>query len=277
MSAMAKINVEVRAGDPLAASNSLADLAIRIKAEHAAAAASLRESVRHAISAGEMLVEAKAMVPHGQWLLWLADHVSISERTAQLYMRIAKNRAEVEKQMRNDVADLTLNEAAALLMMSSDVRKLFAFAREIEGLEGEAFVQACLDAGVGVINDRGYDPFHGRSNDERREWLLFILWLVLRHGYAVDGATRHAEWLLQRPFQSVAEWLGEEGEKFRVRWGMRQVPEPVKTDWSSWSAERRTLSEAEIEAEIVAVETAQKPRRPARHRKSSQDVGGIGD
>ncbi len=271
---MAKITDVERAGDPLAASNSLADLAVRIKAEHAAAAASLRESVRHAIAAGEMLVEAKAMVPHGQWLPWLADHVAISERTAQLYMRIAKNRTEVEAQMRNGVADLTLNEAAALLMMSSDVRKLFAFAREIEGPDGEELVKACIDANVAVIPTPGYDPFHGRSDEERREWFLFGLWLTVRH--RARDVWPHVEWLLQRPFQNVAEWLGDEGEKCRTRWGMRRMPEALKTEWSRFAAKRRTLDEAEIEAEIVAAQKATlevgRQRRPARQAKSSQDV-----
>ena len=35
----------------------------------------------------------------------------------------------IEAQMRNGVADLSLNEAAAMLMLSSDVRKLLSFAR----------------------------------------------------------------------------------------------------------------------------------------------------
>ena len=41
------------------------------------------------------------------------DHREISERTAQPYMRVAKNRAEIESQIRNDDADLTLSQAAA--------------------------------------------------------------------------------------------------------------------------------------------------------------------
>jgi hypothetical protein len=89
------------------ASNSLADLAARIKAEHEA----VSDSVRHAIAAGELLVETKHA--HGQWLLWLRDHCTIAERTAQLYMRCAKNRSVIEDQIRNGVADLSLNEAAA--------------------------------------------------------------------------------------------------------------------------------------------------------------------
>jgi hypothetical protein len=260
--------------DGLAASNSLTDLAVRIKAEHTAAAASLKDSVRHAIAAGELLIEAKALVPHGQWLPWLADHVSISERTAQLYMRVAKNRAEVEKRVRNGVADLTLNEAAGLLALSSDVRKLFEFAKQTEGLSGDELIQACLDAGVGVIANPGYNPFYGRSDDERREWLLFVLWLARRWRNA-EAAWHHVEWLLQRPFQNVAEWLGEEGEKFCARWRMSQISKALKTDWSTFLAKRRSLSEAEITADInaVEVESAQKnaapPRskpRPARRR-----------
>src|SRR5271163_3492730 len=112
-------------------SNSLVDLAARIKTEHTAVSSALKESLRHAIAAGELLLEAKDQVPHGQWLPWLQKHCSIFERTAQLYMRVAKNRAEIENQIRNDVADLTLNEATALLALSSDVRKLLQFAKEI--------------------------------------------------------------------------------------------------------------------------------------------------
>jgi hypothetical protein len=84
--------------------------------------AALRDSVRHAIAAGELLIEAKEQLAHGRWLPWLRDQCTISERTAQLYMRVVKNRAEIEAQIRNGVADLSLNEVAALLMLSSDVR-----------------------------------------------------------------------------------------------------------------------------------------------------------
>jgi hypothetical protein len=123
----------------LAGDNSLPDLAGRVRIEHEAVSASLKESVRHAMTAGELLIEAKAQFGrHGRWLPWLKDHCTISERTAQLYMRVAKSRTEIEDQMRNGVADLSLNGAAALLMLSSDVRKLLNFAKQAEGLSGEA-------------------------------------------------------------------------------------------------------------------------------------------
>ena len=41
-------------------SNSLVDLAARIQVEHQAVSVALKDSVRHAIAAGELLIEAKA-------------------------------------------------------------------------------------------------------------------------------------------------------------------------------------------------------------------------
>ena len=34
-------------------------------------------------------------------------------------------------------------------------------------------------------------------------------------GNGSPGAFDHCEWIIQRPFQNVDEWLGPEGEKFR--------------------------------------------------------------
>jgi hypothetical protein len=101
--------------DDLLRSNSLVDLAARIKAEHEAAAGALKRSVEHAIAAGDLLIEAKAQVPHGQWLPWLKEHCQIPERTARLYMRLAKNKTEI-----GNVADLTVRGAAALLASPPD-------------------------------------------------------------------------------------------------------------------------------------------------------------
>jgi Protein of unknown function (DUF3102) len=77
-------------------SNSLTDLAVRIRQEHEASAGAIERGAQHAMNAGDLLIEAKAQLKHGQRLPWLRDHCSMSERTAQLYMRMAKARPEVE-------------------------------------------------------------------------------------------------------------------------------------------------------------------------------------
>jgi hypothetical protein len=54
--------------DDLSQSNSLADLAARIRAEHEAATLAIKRGLAHSIAAGKLLNEAKALLKHGQWL-----------------------------------------------------------------------------------------------------------------------------------------------------------------------------------------------------------------
>jgi hypothetical protein len=99
--------------DP-ALSNSLTVLAESIKAEHDAVSVALCQSVAHAMNAGDLLLEAKDQLKHGDWLLWLREKCSLRERTAQRYMRLAKNRATIEANPTR-LSDLSLDGALALL------------------------------------------------------------------------------------------------------------------------------------------------------------------
>jgi hypothetical protein len=86
-------------------------LAKEIKHFHSATIEALEQSVRFAILAGDNLLQAKQQVAqHGQWTGWVQRHCEMSERTAQLYMQLARNRQAVEAKMAT-VADLTLNGA----------------------------------------------------------------------------------------------------------------------------------------------------------------------
>jgi hypothetical protein len=95
-------------------SNSLTDLAARISAEHRASTAAMQRGVEHAIRAGELLIEAKRQLKHGHWLPWLIKHCEMSERTAQLYMRLARAKPELEANPQR-VADMTVRGAVAVL------------------------------------------------------------------------------------------------------------------------------------------------------------------
>jgi hypothetical protein len=99
----------------LAASNSLADLAARVRAEHEGVARAMKRGLEHAIAAGKLLLEAKAQLAHGQWLPWLHQLCpALPERTAQLYMRLARHAPELEAKSAS-VADLTVTGAIELL------------------------------------------------------------------------------------------------------------------------------------------------------------------
>src|SRR6516162_3073420 len=63
-------------------SNRLVVLANQIREAHRDVSTLLMRSVERALTAGELLIEAKQQLSHGGWLEWLREYVEISERTA---------------------------------------------------------------------------------------------------------------------------------------------------------------------------------------------------
>ena len=230
-------------------SNSLADLAARIKVEHEATAAALQSSVMHAMAGGDLLLEAKKQVPHGQWLEWLAKNCpELSERTVQLYIKLAKNRATIEKEMANPqcVADLTLNEAAALCVLAGRLERIMEFARRSETATPDELVSLAVAQGFEIIRDESYDPFAGRSESEQRDWILFGYFI----GNGSESAFDHIEWLLQRPFQNVEELLGPEGDKYRATWHFKPLSDKFKKRWAQFREQYADKTLADIDAQI---------------------------
>lgn len=69
---------------------------------------------------GQRLIEAKALLPHGEWLPWLAEKVEFSERAAQNFMRLSR-----EWSNPHAVADLGARKALTLLTLPADEREQF--------------------------------------------------------------------------------------------------------------------------------------------------------
>jgi hypothetical protein len=91
---------------------SLPQLAARINDAHQAVLRHLAASLESARDAGELLLSAKDRVKHGSWLFWLEKNCECSERSARLYMAIAKNWEQIAADPQ--FSTLTLQEAAAL-------------------------------------------------------------------------------------------------------------------------------------------------------------------
>ena len=100
----------------------LPGLAEKINEATAAAESTARAAVEHALHAGRLLTEAKALVPHGQWEPWLLEHCTVAPRTAQAYMRLAKTLPTLSDEKRNAVADLPLREAVAAISTRPSAR-----------------------------------------------------------------------------------------------------------------------------------------------------------
>jgi hypothetical protein len=88
-------------------------LAEKIHDAHRECETAARTAVEAAMRAGDALIEAKSECPHGRWSKWLKSNCNMSPRSAQLYMKLARNRGAIEK--RNAVALLTVRDAAALV------------------------------------------------------------------------------------------------------------------------------------------------------------------
>jgi hypothetical protein len=72
----------------------LSDLAQAIDREHQAAIGAARSAVEHAITCGQLLLQAKAEVGHGGWLPWLEANTTVSARQSQRYMRLSRAAAD---------------------------------------------------------------------------------------------------------------------------------------------------------------------------------------
>jgi hypothetical protein len=99
---------------------SLSELATKLNQEHRQVKECVIKSAQHAVKAGELLWEAKRKAGHGRWLEWIAENCEFSERTAQLYMKLADALPRMANPQR--IADLSLTGAIAAPILSSDPR-----------------------------------------------------------------------------------------------------------------------------------------------------------
>lgn len=69
---------------------------------------------------GRRLIEAKKVLPHGEWLPWLEDKAEFSERAAQNLMRLSREWTNPQA-----LADLGATKALTLLALPADEREMF--------------------------------------------------------------------------------------------------------------------------------------------------------
>lgn len=80
-----------------------------------------RQTAQNILEIGHRLNEAKEKLPHGAWLPWLTERVEFTERTAQKYMRLAREWPNTKA-----LSDLGLTKAFSLLTLPVEERDQFA-------------------------------------------------------------------------------------------------------------------------------------------------------
>lgn len=99
------------------------------------------------IEIGRRLVEAKALVPHGEWGNWLEREVDYSQRTAQNLIRIYEEYGNKQIGIFDAVnsqalADLTYTQAVALLGIPVEERAQFVKEHDLNSMSTRELQQA---------------------------------------------------------------------------------------------------------------------------------------
>jgi Protein of unknown function (DUF3102) len=236
----------------LTRSNSLIELAARIRAEHEAVGGALQ----HAVVAGELLIEARSKVTHGDWLPWLEANCEMSERTAQAYMRVARELAKLDPQKRNAVADLSYRDA---------LNQLSGAARAVKNLPPERLDQVLaetqtnsmstlLTAAKQVEREKRFPPLGSvppalaptpdrkisiARNPTQRQWLLAI-------GPNAAGLALKEHVKAARETESVVDLQDEHDELLEEAASLEAQAKQLRED----AAYTRKLIDREIKAVV---------------------------
>lgn len=92
------------------------------------------------LTIGRCLIEAKDMLSHGEWLPWLNEQVELSERTAQKFMKLAR-----EWSNPSALADLGATKVLMLLALPKDERDNFVEDNNIVDMTTRQLEQAIKD------------------------------------------------------------------------------------------------------------------------------------
>lgn len=203
-------------------------------------------AIRGAIEIGKRLMEAKSLVPFGEWGKWLADNVDYSERTAQEMMRIAKEYGRRETQALAEIQNTT--QAVLLLALDSGERERFVqehdmaamstreLEAEIERLKEERRkAQMTLDDILSQINDAAMkrDDEGGSHQGEAT-------------AEALEAANQRAAELEQELAEARTKMT--EAEKRRLN-DLRVEQDKAKADKAERDKLRTELAEAKKRAE----------------------------
>lgn len=111
-----------------------------INAEHRKCREAIRSGIQYAIRCGELLIEAKAGIPHGGWSKWVADNCEFSARTARAYMQVAR----LPEEKRQRTAHLSFRGTLKLLASPSEKPNLSDIDACIEAMyRVESFRELC--------------------------------------------------------------------------------------------------------------------------------------
>ncbi|MGD0533506.1 MAG: DUF3102 domain-containing protein, partial [Methyloceanibacter sp.] len=226
----------------------------------------LKRETADILTIGTLLVEAKAQVKHGEWLPWLKQEFSMSERSAQNYMKAAQfvDKNEI-------VADLKLSPSA-LYLLSGDSYWADEYGRRDAT---DAVLKVASEERVGY--DRAKEIIdETRAKKKARDEAIAEAMADDKERAKHDAAENSERWDdLERDWTEkwiANNWGDEQEAEFEAEW---------KDEWARKNGSAEQAGEvapelqagSRIETTSAAVEQPQSPRSAVTRKDETRPRG----
>lgn len=84
----------------------LTDAAEQINHHHRLATDHASKAINHAVTIGNLLLEVKAQLPHGEYTPWIETHLEVSPRQARRYVDAALGKTISPRQIKSDTVSV---------------------------------------------------------------------------------------------------------------------------------------------------------------------------
>ena len=199
------------------------------------------------LTIGRCLIEAKDMLSHGEWLPWLTEKVEFSPRTAQNFMRLAREWSNT-----NALSDLGASKALALLALPPEERDQFMADHNVIDMSTRQLEQAIKErdeARAAAEHAAAEQRAAEQARDKMAEDMKFL-------NIRLSGATEDREQAMQAVARLEAE-LAELKEK-PVEVAVETVVDQAAVD------KARADAIAEMQAKLDKAKEAQKKAEEQR-------------
>lgn len=198
---------------------------------------------------GRRLIEAKEHLAHGEWLPWLNEQVEFSERTAQNFMRLAREWTNPQT-----LADLGISKALTMLALPAEEREQFAAGHDVAAMSARELEQAIRerDAAQNKVDDLEAGMEDLREDLERAEnKALSAVEETKYYTKQVERLERELKELKNRPVEVAVE-VDQKAIDNAVRDAAAELQ-------AKWDAEKQAKAEemAKLEEQLAQAREAQ--------------------
>ena len=215
---------------------------------------------------GRCLIEAKELLPHGEWLPWLNERVEFTERQAQRFMRLAK-----EYSNPTALSDLGATKALALLALPAEEREQFVAENNVVDMSARQLEQAIREREEALAREKAAEEARAKMEADMNlsKELLAAAQSERDAAAARESALqRELEELRARPVEVAVETVVDQQAIDRAR---AEAIVGMQNQLEAAQDARRQAEEREREAQSALEEANRRLAEQAR----AQHVAGL--